>query len=204
MFANDFEWYTYGGLLADTAAYENPGAQSVALYEQYPSPPSKQFEPGFILEQLPTGMTRYVTYGAGVSIPSENLGFYFGGLRSATWGDIVQTPGPANESVNADVNSLTLIKLNMAVQQQETWNNYTLPPSVPGRASAEIAWVPVAEQGVLVAIGGVIDPAYVNVNQTNNASVNAASVSIFPLLHSSSNKSSGSNKPWICIDRICV
>lgn len=179
MFANDFEWFTYGGLLADTAAYQNPDAQSVASYEQYPSGPSKQFAPGYILDDLPTGMNRYVTYGAGVSVPSENLGFYFGGLRSASWGEIVLDPGPANESVNADVNSLTLIELDMTVQQKEVWNNYTLPTSVPGRASAEIAWIPVSEQGVLVAIGGVIDPAYANVNQTNNASVNTASVSFF-------------------------
>jgi hypothetical protein len=176
MFANDYEWFTYGGLLADTAAYENPGAQSVAAYEQYSSGPPKQFSPGYILDQLPDGITRYVTYGAGVSIPSENLGFYFGGLRSSSRGEIVLNPGPANESVNADVNSLTLIELDMSVQQQEKWNNYTLPTTVPGRASAEIAWVPVSEQGILVAIGGVIDPAYANVNQTNNASTNAASV----------------------------
>ena len=176
MFANDYEWFTYGGLLPDTAAYENPDAQSVAAYEQYPSGAPKQFAPGYILDTLPTGITRYVTYGAGVSVPSENLGFYFGGLRSSSWGEIILDPGPANESVNADVNSLTLIELDMSVQQQEKWNNYTLPAAAPGRASAEIAWVPVSEQGILVAIGGVIDPAYANVNQTNNASVNAASV----------------------------
>jgi hypothetical protein len=183
MFANDFEWFTYGGLLADTDAYQNPDAQSVAVYERYPSPPSKQFSPGYILDDLPTAMNRYVTYGAGVSVPSENLGFYFGGLRSSTWGEIVLDPAPANESVNADVNSLTLIELDMAVQQKETWSNYTLPTTVPGRASAEIAWIPVSEQGLLVAIGGVIDPAYANVNQTNNASVNAASVSFSVRIH---------------------
>ena len=177
MFANDYEWFTYGGLLADTAAYSNPDSQSVAAYEQYPSGPPKQFSPGYILDDLPDGITRYVTYGAGVSIPSENLGFYFGGLRSASWGEIVLTPGVQNQSLNADVNSLTLIELDMSVQQQEKWTNHTLLPDVaPGRASAEIAWVPVSEQGILVAIGGVIDPAYANVNQTNNASTNAASV----------------------------
>lgn len=175
MFANDFEWFTYGGLLADTNAYQNPDAQSVAAYEQYPSDPSRQFSPGYILDDLPPGMNRYVAYGAGVSVPSENLGFYFGGLRSSSWGEIVL--GASNETDNADVNSLTLIELDMAVQQKEVWSNYTLPDTVPGRASAEIVWVPVSEQGILVAIGGVIDPVYDTIALSNNASVNAASVS---------------------------
>jgi hypothetical protein len=176
IFANDYEWFTYGGLLADTIAYQSPGADSVAAYEQYPSASTKQFSPGYILEELPAGITRYVAYGAGVSVPSENLGFYFGGLRSSSWGDIVL--GTSNESVLADVESLTLIELDMSQQTQEKWNNYTLPTTVPGRASAEIAWVPVSEQGILVAIGGVIDPAYATVAQSNNDSVNAASVSL--------------------------
>ena len=175
MFANDFEWFTYGGLLADTAAFQNPDAQSVAVYEQYSSVPSKQFSPGYILDDLPAGMNRYVTYGAGVSVPSENLGFYFGGLRSSSWGEIVQ--GTSNESVNADVESLTLIELDMTVQQKEVWSNTSLPNFVPGRASAEIVWVPVSEQGILVAIGGVVDPVYASISQANNDSVDTASVS---------------------------
>lgn len=174
MFANDFEWFTYGGLLADTNAYQNPDSQSVAVYEQYSSDPTRQFSPGYILDDLPTSMNRYVAYGAGVSVPSENLGFYFGGLRSSTWGEIVL--GTSNETDNADVESLTLIELDMTVQQKEVWSNHTLPPIVPGRASAEIVWVPVSEQGVLVAIGGVINPVYDTLTLANNASDNAASV----------------------------
>lgn len=204
MFANDFEWFTYGGLLADTAAYQNPDAQSVAAYEQYPSGPPKQFSPGYILSDLPSGMNRYVAYGAGVSVPSENLGFYFGGLRSSSWGEIILGPGPGNESLNADVNSLRMIELDMSVQQHEVWSNNSLPSIVPGRASAEIAWIPVSEQGVLVAIGGVIDPAYVNVNQTNNASVNAASVSSSSGSKNSADKFSGSRKPWLRVDSLGV
>ena len=175
MFANDFEWYTYGGLLADTLAFPNPDAQAVAVYEQYPSVTSTQFSPGYILDDLPAGINRYITYGAGVSVPSENLGFYFGGLRSSSWGDIVL--GTSNESINADVESLTLIELAMPAQQKGVWSNTSLPSYVPGRASAEIVWVPVSEQGVLVAIGGVVDPAYASTSQKNNDSVNTASVS---------------------------
>lgn len=174
MLANDFEWFTYGGLLADTAAYNNPDAQSVAVYEQYSAVSSRQFSPGYILDNLPATMTRYLAYGAGVSVPSENLGFYFGGLRSSSGGEI--DLGTSNETDNADVESLTLIELDMSVQQKEVWNNYTLPSTVPGRASAEIVWVPVSEQGVLVAIGGVIDPVFDTMALNNSASDNAASV----------------------------
>ena len=176
MFSNDFEWFTYGGLLADTAANPNPDARSVAVYQKYAQVASRQFSAGYILEELPTSMNRYITYGAGVSVHSENLGFYFGGLRSSTWGEIVL--GTSNESLNADVESLTLIELDMSVQQSEVWSNYSLPTSVPGRASAEIAWVPVSEQGILVAIGGVVDPVFASISLVNNNSINSASVGL--------------------------
>jgi hypothetical protein len=176
MFANDYEWFTYGGLLSVTDAYPTPAENAVAAYEAFAYGPPKQFGQGYILEQLPSGITRYVTDGAAVSVPSENLGFYFSGLRSETFGPIYFDPGSANASLNADTVSTTLIELNMAVQQKETWTNYTLPTSVPGRANAEIVWVPVSKQGILVAIGGVIYPAYANVNQTDNAAQTAESV----------------------------
>jgi hypothetical protein len=176
MFANDFEWFTYGGLLSLTDAYPTPAENSVAAYEAFASGPPKQFSSGYILEQLPDGITRYVTDGAAVSVPSENLGFFFSGLRSDTFGPVYFDPGSANASLNADTVSETLIELDMAIQQKETWKNYTLPTTVPGRANAEIVWVPVSKQGILVAIGGVIYPSYANVNQTDNAAQTAESV----------------------------
>jgi len=177
MFANDYEWFTYGGLLTETDAFDPPDADSVAAYAAFPARNQGQFEKGYILDKLPDGVTRYVTNGAAVSVPSENLGFYFGGLRSANWGSIFYSPGPRNGSSRADIESLTLIELDMTVQQKETWNNYTLPTEVPGRASAELVWVPVSEQGILVAIGGVIYPSFANINQTNNLTAAADSVS---------------------------
>jgi hypothetical protein len=176
MFANDYEWLTYGGLLAITDTYKPPAGDAIAAYEVYASGPSEKFQPGYILDQLPEGTTRYVTDGAAVSVPSENLGFYFGGLRAASSGPIYYLPSPVNETLNGDQLSLTLIELDMAIEQQQTWKNHTLPSEIPGRASAEIVWVPVSKKGILVAIGGVIYPAYANVNQKNNASANAASV----------------------------
>ncbi|RDW91032.1 hypothetical protein BP5796_02197 [Coleophoma crateriformis] len=177
MFANDYEWWTYGGLLQLTDAYDAPASDSVAAYQVYSSPNAKQFQQGFVLKRLPSGISRYITDGASVSVPSENLGFYFSGLQAENFGPIYYLPGTQNGSENADIESETLIQLNMTSQQQEVWSNFTLPSSVPPRANAEIVWVPVSEQGILVAIGGVINPSYANINQTDNAANAAASVS---------------------------
>jgi hypothetical protein len=71
----------------------------------------------------------------------------------------------------------------MSSQTKAQWNNYTLPTNVPGRANAEIVWIPVSKQGILVAIGGVIFPAYANVNQTDTPAQKAQSVCIsLPIL----------------------
>ncbi|RDW58120.1 kelch repeat protein [Coleophoma cylindrospora] len=180
MFANDYEWWTYGGLLQLTDAYDAPASDSVAAYQVYSSPNAKQFQQGFVLKRLPSGISRYITDGASVSVPSENLGFYFSGLQAENFGPIYYLPGTQNSSENADVESETLIQLNMTSQQQEVWSNFTLPSSVPPRANAEIVWVPVSEQGILVAVGGVINPSYANINQTNNAANAAASQRISP------------------------
>jgi hypothetical protein len=74
-----------------------------------------------------------------------------------------------------------MIGIDMTTQGKETWKNTTLPTTVPGRANAELVWVPVSEKGILVAIGGVLYPAYANVNQTNNASSTSISVSHFSI-----------------------
>ncbi|KAE8450477.1 hypothetical protein EG329_006207 [Mollisiaceae sp. DMI_Dod_QoI] len=168
MLANDFEWFIYGGLISQTAKYALPLGNAAAAYEVFASGPPKQFQPGYILEQLPDGVTRYVTNGAGVSVPSENLGFYLGGLRSSTFGPIYYLTG--NESQNADVLSTTMIELDMTVQTQETWTNRSLPSSVPGRINAELVWVPVSKQGVLIAIGGVVDAEFAELDTSLNLS----------------------------------
>jgi hypothetical protein len=170
MLANDYQWFTYGGQLADTAAWSPPDKDSIAKYMQYQSGPPRQFQPGWELDELPANITRYVTNGAAVSVPSENLGYYFAGQREKNWGAINNLPGNASEL------SLTLIEVDMTTQLQETWKNYTLPSSVPGRANAEIAWVPVSEKGLLIAIGGVILPSYQTLYSKPNASAIAKSV----------------------------
>lgn len=178
MFANDYEWYTYGGMLVLTDAFSPPDEDSALSYQVYTDgTPGKQFIQGFEQIKLPTNMTRYVTYGGAVSIPSENLGFYFSGYRAAGFGAIYDNPGRQNASYLANVTSQTLISVDMTSQTSSKWSNDSLPSTVPGRANPEIAWIPVSDQGILVAVGGVIDPTYASINQVNNASINIQSVS---------------------------
>jgi hypothetical protein len=185
MFANDYEFWTYGGLLINTSEFTTAAADSIAEYEKYPSAPGAQTASGFLLATLPANMTRYLAWGAAVSVPSENLGFYFSGLRSSTWGPIYNLAD--NQSLVADTLSTRLIEvtMNLDTQSDATWNNISLPGTVPGRAGAELVWIPVSEQGILVGIGGVLDFVYATVNLSNNATVDSDSVrcplALFPI-----------------------
>ena len=73
-------------------------------------------------------------------------------MRAADW-------GPIDYNTNfADTPANTLIEIDMSTMRSEKWTNNTLPSTVPPRANAELVWVPVSTQGVLVAIGGAYPP----------------------------------------------
>ena len=95
----------------------------------------------------------YVSSGASVSAPSEHLGFYFGGMRADDWGSI-SVSGNSSELTESD----KLITVDMSEMRNNKWANYTVPEYVVGRANAEAVWVPVSEQGIVVVIGGVVNP----------------------------------------------
>lgn len=178
MFANDDGWYTYGGTSLFTDAFPSPNSDSAISFDVFSDgTPGKQFFKGFKQRKLPTNLTRYVTYGGSVSIPSENLGYYFSGYRAANFGEIRTNPGPLNASQLANVTSQTLISIDMSSQIDPKWFNDSLPSNVPGRANPEIAWIPVSEQGILVALGGVINPVYATIDGSNDLSVITQSVS---------------------------
>lgn len=158
-------------MVSDTNSSSPPAADAILGYEAYEYGPARQsWSAGFINKELPTNITRYVTNGAGVSAPSENMGYYFSGMRGADWGPIYQYDGSANTLAD------TLISVNMTVMREETWSNSTLPPAIPPRANAELAWIPAGDNGVLVALGGVIDPESLTVIQALNDSQANASV----------------------------
>lgn len=159
------------GLTHLNDSQDPPAANIVTAYEAYQYGPERTiWEPGFIQKTLPQNVTRYITNGAGVSAPSENLGFYFSGMRGEDWGLIQE----GNESANTTAN--TLITVDMSVMRHETWTNDTLPDNIPGRANAELVWLPVSESGALVAIGGVINPESLTAVHALSGSQAAASV----------------------------
>lgn len=171
MLANNYEWFTYGGLISATDTSTPPEKDWTAKYMAYRSGPARPFEASWQKEELGENVTRYVSNGASVSIPSEDLGFYFGGLRGADFGAIDDLAG------NASTPSLTMIEVNMATQNQETWKNRTLPADVISRANGELAWVPVSEKGILIAVGGVITPSFATETKLLNDSEILESVS---------------------------
>ncbi|KAH6705879.1 hypothetical protein EV126DRAFT_178982 [Verticillium dahliae] len=157
MLVNDAQLSLYGGLVKKTDAFLPPRADDALTYQVYQYGPVRdQFEPGFVANTLPSGMTRYVAYGGAVSAPSENMAWYVGGLRAPHWGPIFQRN--TNLTENAVNASNTLLTLDMASQTDLLWKNVTLPDGVKGRANPEVVWVPVGERGILVVIGGVTYP----------------------------------------------
>lgn len=149
LFANDGEFLLYGGLTRATDSSDPPAADVVLAYEanQY-GPERTTWSKGFILSTLPDGVTRYISNGAAVSAPSENLGFYFSGIRGANWGLV-------DEITRDWYLANTLIEVDMSIMREEVWSNSTLPDDIPPRAGAELVWIPVGGQGALVAIGGM-------------------------------------------------
>lgn len=159
MLANDDEFFLYGGMLRDTAAFVPPHADDVTSYQAYQYGIEKDgFHPGFVDDRLTSGMTRYLAYGGAANAPSENTAWYFSGMHSPSWGEIYDPS--TNQSMTASIVSNTFITLNMTTQQQETWTNVTLPDTVLGRANPELVWVPVGANGLLVALGGVVFPEF--------------------------------------------
>lgn len=49
----------------------------------------------------------------------------------------------------------SLIRIDTSDSQNPTWSNLTLPANIPGRAGAQLVWLPVSSKGVLLAIGGL-------------------------------------------------
>ncbi|KAK3898113.1 hypothetical protein C8A05DRAFT_38314, partial [Staphylotrichum tortipilum] len=172
LLGNNEEFFLYGGLTQRTAAVVDPPGDSVLCYEKYQYGPVRTFSPNFVDKPLGAGVTRYVAHGGAASAPSENLAWYFSGMRSANFGPIY-TKGSANKSNGALYTSDTLITLDMAHQQQEKFSNRTLPKEIPGRANPELVWVPVGQRGILVALGGVVYPDFVN--YTGNSANETAS-----------------------------
>ncbi|KAL4899214.1 hypothetical protein BDW74DRAFT_183957 [Aspergillus multicolor] len=152
MWANDNMFYLYGGLLENTDATDSPPANTVLAYERYQYGAQRsEWEPRFVSSNLDDGVTRFITAGAGVSAPSENMGFYVSGMRSPDWGPIWDNETATNVSQG-------MITIDMSEMENAVFANVSLPAEVAGRANGEAVWLPVAEKGAVVLIGGVTEP----------------------------------------------
>ncbi|KAJ5973178.1 hypothetical protein N7481_010388 [Penicillium waksmanii] len=153
MFSNDDEFYLYGGMARATNVTDTPAGDVVLGYEAYQyNSDAQMWAPKWYSDNLPSDVTRYITNGAGTSAPSENMGFYFSGMRAPDWGAFTFDDMKSNSTAN------TLITVNMSKMGKGKWANNSLPDSVSGRSKAELVWLPVSKSGVLVAIGGVVKP----------------------------------------------
>ncbi|GKT93087.1 kelch repeat protein [Colletotrichum tofieldiae] len=160
---NDAEFFLYGGVLAKrTDAYDPPSGDKVMTWRLHPYGPEKpSFQNGSSdMVTLETGVTRYVAHGGAASAPSENKAWYVGGMRSPLWGEMYM--GNTNRSLNAVNTSNFLVTLDMSEQLFETFSNQSLPGTIQARANPEVVWVPVGAEGILVVLGGVTYPEYVN------------------------------------------
>ncbi|KAF4513284.1 hypothetical protein G6O67_000573 [Ophiocordyceps sinensis] len=159
MLANDAEFFLYGGaLISNDYLYDQPAAGTVLAYQEYQYGEDKPlWQNGFYPAHLDDGVTRYVASGAAVSAPSENKAWYFSGLTSPTRGPITFNGNRTTMAMNI---SNTLISLDMTTQFGEKWSNSTLPDDIKGRSNAELVWVPVGKQGILVVLGGVTYPEW--------------------------------------------
>lgn len=168
MLANYDSFFLYGGAPFLINFDDAPAGNDVLGYEAYAQEPGQSiFSPGFEDAKLPTGMNDYMAFGAAVSVPSENLGWYFPGMVSPSHGPIYFNEG--NFTTNsADDISNNFVALDMSEQFHQTWTNTTLPPHIQGRANPEVVWVPVGEQGILVVLGGVTFPQWVTADQTSS------------------------------------
>ncbi|KAK5045845.1 hypothetical protein LTR84_008938 [Exophiala bonariae] len=170
MFADDYEFYTYGGLSL-TEAGEKADLINNRLYQPEAGStkqnPYENWTPDFDTHYTPTPpISKNVTHGAGVSIPSEHLGFYFSGMQTESGGFLIAYTGLDPVSHTLD----NMLKIDMKTISDATWTNTSLPDHVRGRGSASLVWLPVSDQGLLLAIGGVKNPVDVFVDYSSNAS----------------------------------
>ncbi|TQB68422.1 hypothetical protein MPDQ_003434 [Monascus purpureus] len=158
MLANDDMFILYGGITFDTARQDLPSDSEVLSYEVYQQFEGKDWSQGVRSISLGSNVTSSVTDGAGVSAPSENLGFYFSGMRAPDW-------GPVNTYDNPTVIANTLITVDMSLMKPQ-WSNDTLPSNISGRVNGELVWLPVSNSGVLLAIGGVYNATVLSADST--------------------------------------
>lgn len=172
MLANDAEFFLFGGgLLYNDATFNRPGSQEILRYARYQYGENKPaFSSGFSRATLDKDVSRFVTYGAAVSAPSENKAWYFSGMKTPSGGLFDQNPG-LNSTTFPNVTANQIVQVDFSPQYGEKWTTTKLPDNIKGRSNAEVVWVPVGDQGILVVLGGAVYPEWAgeNSHQSDNA-----------------------------------
>ncbi|OJJ03076.1 hypothetical protein ASPVEDRAFT_134247 [Aspergillus versicolor CBS 583.65] len=152
MFANDGIFILYGGYLplSDSASYPSPD-QAIAYREYEYGIQTDDFSPSIQSVKLTDDVTWHITNGAGVTSPSENLGFYMSGVHAPGWAETLTDGNLRNLSQQ-------MITVDMSEMQRPVFSNVSIPSYVKPRANAEAVWLPVADRGIVVLIGGVTYP----------------------------------------------
>lgn len=134
---------------SDSADYP-PSGQTIA-YEKYQyGPEISDFSPT-IKQITMEDVSWHITNGAGVSSPSEYLGFYISGVHAPGW-------GPTLDNGNSTQLSQRMITVDTSKMLDPKFSNSSIPSYIKPRTNAEAVWVPVADRGIVVLIGGVTYP----------------------------------------------
>ena len=131
-------------------------ASTILNYRLFPADGQTIFKTGPETKVELTGVTNYVTSGGFASSASENKGWFFGGMRAASWGPLAQSARTDGSDARAITNlSDAFITADIHLPGAASWTNTSLPDTVRSRVNPELVWVPVSKQGILLAIGGV-------------------------------------------------
>ena len=118
-------------------------------YFLYPRNDSSQFFRGLDVTYHIQGLDHVLSHSTSLSVPNEELAFHFSG---AVWTVAV---------LYAETWSIahSLIEVQLSDYGQARFVNMTLPANVHGRVGAEAIWIPTGARGLVLVLGGVVNPA---------------------------------------------
>lgn len=111
-----------------------------------------------------------IANGAWTSAPGEHRAWWFGGMQSLNGGPIDMHPLP-NKADAANVTSRKFLEVDMSSAGFAIFNQTDLPNNIQTSAEGALIWLPYGTNGILLAFGGIADPADM---QPNGVDTNAS------------------------------
>jgi hypothetical protein len=173
LLGNDDQFYIYGGTSwwGDRIYRQPERDATLAFYASPYNMNPRAFERGFFQAETNNNVDRYIADGAAVNVPSENKAFYFSGLKSPSGGPIYTNTDTDNNTFKAEKVANTLITLDMKSPRSPNWTTAAIQNDqvkIKGRAGAELVWVPIGKEGILVVLGGVIAPEWIEFSRMSS------------------------------------